>query len=334
MADQQNLILRFRKWFIWALAIGALLYAGGSVWADAEKVGDQLSTFNWALYVPVLLLTLGNYALRFGKWHYLLGRLGVDIPVVENARIFTAGLAMVISPGKAGELLKPFLASRRSGVPMATTIPALVAERLTDGIAMLILAAISVSTYAADKIEWVLIPAGLTVIGLVILASERLSMAILGLMGKLPVVSKVAGKLIEMYQAMRTCLSPVPFLVTMALSLVAWWLECMGFWLVFKGLGFEASMDASTFLYAFATIAGGAMPIGGGLGVADAALAAGAMQVMGAPQAVAVTASILVRIATLWFGVMLGALALLKFEDLLEKGINIDSGASDEESAE
>ena len=37
--------------------------------------------------------------------------------------------------------------------------------------------------------------------------------------------------------------------------------------IVLEGLGQSASLDASTFLYAFATVAGGAMP--GGLGVAD-----------------------------------------------------------------
>lgn len=325
--DQQNLILRFRKWFIWALAACVLLYVGGSVWADFSTVSAELAGFRWLIYLPVLLLTLGNYSLRFAKWHYLLARLGVDLSLGESARIFTAGLAMVISPGKAGELLKPYLVSRRTGVPMATTIPALITERLTDGIAMLALAAISVSTYAADQTQWVLIPAVLTVSGLLVLASERLSLAILGLLGKLPGISKVADKLVHLYQAMRTCLSPAPFIVTTALSLLAWWLECIGFWLVFRGLDLAgASLDAATFLYAFATIAGGAMPIGGGVGVADAALVGGAMKFMASPEALAVAASILIRVATLWFGVGLGALALLRFEDLLERGIQ--TGAS------
>jgi len=319
VAEQQNLILRFRKWFVWALAAGVLLYVGGSVWAGFRDMGDQLAGFAWWIYAPVILLTLGNYSLRFLKWHYLLGVLGVKIPFWENARIFTAGLAMVISPGKAGELLKPYLVSRRTGVPMATTIPALITERLTDGIAMLILAAISVSTYAADKVQWVAIPAAITAAGLLVLASERLSLAILGLLGKLPVISKVADKLTELYRAMRACLSPVPFVVTVLLSIVAWWLECAGFALVFHGLGLDASLDASTFLYAFATIAGGAMP--GGLGVADSALAVGAVTILHASEATAVTASLLIRVATLWLGVGMGALALFKFEDLLEKGI-------------
>ncbi len=226
---------------------------------------------------------------------------------------------MVISPGKAGELLKPYLVSRHSRVPMATTLPALVAERLTDGIAMVILAGISVGTYAADQ-AWVLWAlAGTTAFGLAVLAHEGLSLAILGLLARLPLIGRVGHKLEELYRAMRICVSPVPLLATTALSVVAWGAECLGYLLVFRGLGAEATLEACTFLYAFATVAGGAMP--GGLGVADGALVGGATAVLSVSEPVAVAAALLVRVATLWFGVLLGALALLKFEDLLHGGV-------------
>jgi len=73
----------------------------------------------------------------------------------------------VISPGKAGELLKPYVVRARTGVPMATTIPALVTERLTDGIAMLLLASVGITTFAADRLHYVTLPAAATVLGLV-----------------------------------------------------------------------------------------------------------------------------------------------------------------------
>ena len=86
-----------------AIAVGALLYLGGAVAADLDRVGDSLEQFQWGILVPVCALTFLNYGLRFVKWHYLLKRLGVEMPLGENAWNFTSGLAMVISPGKAGE---------------------------------------------------------------------------------------------------------------------------------------------------------------------------------------------------------------------------------------
>ena len=292
--------------------------------ADIDRVSGALETFQWWMLIPVCGLTLLNYALRFVKWHYLLRRLNVDMPLRDDAWNFTAGLAMVISPGKAGELLKPYVVRERTGVPMATTVPALVTERLTDGIAMLILAGISVSAYAADKIHYVTIPAAVIAIGLGILAHEGLSMAAVKMLGRLPGLRGVSEKMQEMLVSLRSCLAPTPLLLTIVLSVIAWGAECWGYQLIFHGLGFtDVGLDVCVFLYAFATVAGSAMP--GGLGVADGVLAGGASTLIaGISQPVSVAAAILIRICTLWIGVAMGAFALLRVSAMLG-GIDLQS---------
>ncbi len=316
-AARPDLILRFRRWLTWGLAAAVALYLAGSIYAGLGAMGSALATFAWWLMLPVLLLVLANYFLRFLKWHYFVGRLGVRVPFWDNLVIFGAGLAMVISPGKAGEVLKPYLLRARTGANMATSIPALVAERLTDGIAMLILAGLSIGTYAGDKVHYVIIPAVVGAVALGVLASRTLSMGILHLLTRFPVLDRVGHKLEEMYLAMRTCLAPVPLIMAVLISVLAWWAECVAYWLIFKGFGVAATLDVSTFLYAFATVAGGAMP--GGLGVADGALGAGALTLVpGIDEAQAVASALLVRVTTLWFGVGLGALALVRAGRLLD----------------
>lgn len=318
-APRPDLVQRFRRWLVWGLAIAALLYLAFSIKAGVRAVGADLADFSWWLMVPVLLLVLLNYFARFLKWHYLLGKLGIRVAFWDNLMIFAAGLAMVISPGKAGELLKPYLVRVRTGANMATSIPALVAERLTDGIAMLALAALSVSTYAGDKTHYVAIPAAFIVAGLLVLAWKRLSLALLSVVARLPMVGRFGTKLEEMYLAMRACLAPGPLVATVLISVVAWWAECLAYWLVFRGFGVVASLDVCTFLYAFATVAGGAMP--GGLGVADGALGLGAAElVAGITDSQAVASALLIRLTTLWFGVGIGAVALFRVGSLLDKG--------------
>jgi uncharacterized protein (TIRG00374 family) len=326
-AQRPDLVRRFQRWLVWGLGIAALLYLGGSIYAGIGKVGSALATFAWWLMVPVLLLVLVNYFSRFLKWHYFLRHLGVRVSFRDNLLIFGAGLAMVISPGKAGEVLKPYLVKARTGVNMATTIPALVAERLTDGIAMLILAGLSVSTYAGDKTHYVAIPAVVTALGLAVLAWKPLSLAIIRLLVRMPVIGRFGEKLEEMYLAMRACLEPAPLIAAILISVLAWWAECLAYWLIFQGFDVAASLDVATFLYAFATVAGGAMP--GGLGVADGALGGGALTLVpGITDAQAVASALLIRITTLWFGVGLGAIALFRAGSLLE-GAPVGKGASD-----
>lgn len=306
----------FRRWAAWAVALAALGYLAYAVWKGFSETAAELVGFVWSLYVPVLGLTLVNYGLRYLKWHYLLHQLGVHVPHRANLWVFAAGLAMVISPAKAGEVVKPYLVRELTGASMARTIPALVAERGTDGIAVVALAAVGVSTFYAEATHLIWGTIGAIAAALVVLSSRTLATGVIRTIGAIGPLRGVAARLDEAYTALRTCLAPVPLLVTVAMSLVAWWAECVGYWLVFKGMGVSAGLDVSTFLYAFATVFGAPSP--GGMGMADAALAEGAVALvdgLSAPQAVA--ASLLIRVATLWFGVVLGAVALVRLERVI-----------------
>lgn len=310
-------IERFQKWVVGAIVACVLLYVGFSVWSGFEQIEDQLHIFDWSMFLAAILLTLSNYALRFIKWHYLLGRLDVSIDWKTDAWNFIAGLSMAISPGKAGEVLKPYVVRRVTHTPMARTIPALVTERLTDGIAMLLLAGIGITTYASDQMQWIVIPSLLTLAGLLVLANDNATNFFLNIFRSLPVIDKIIPKIEEMIDAMRVCVAPIPLIWTVLLSIVAWAAECFAFQLIFLGLGVDAGFDVCFFLYAFATVAGSAMP--GGIGVADGALIGGAMKFLTVTKAQAITAAILTRVATLWLGVGLGAIALLQITRILQK---------------
>jgi uncharacterized protein (TIRG00374 family) len=322
---QRSLLARFQRWVVGALAVGALVYLGGSIWAGFDEVSAALLAFDWRYLVPLIGLTAVNYALRFLKWHYLLGRLGVKMPLGEDAWTFVAGLSMAISPGKAGELLKPYVVQARTGAPMARTIPALVGERLTDGVAMLVIAAFGVSTYASEQ-TGPLIGLGLAVAaGLVVLSSRRLMHGTLDVMDRLPVVGRLSPRLRLMVDAAQTCLAPRPLLFTVAISVVAWLAECVAYWQTFAGFGVPVDAAGAIYIYASSTILGAPSP--GGLGVTDGAMAVGAMTILGVERGVAVPAALIARTVTLWMGVLLGALALIRVSTMLGGEIALEGRA-------
>lgn len=311
---------RGRKWTAWAIAIGVLLYVAYALLRGWEETGAALAAFDWRLVAPVLALTLLNYGLRYLKWAYLLTRVGAPLDHARNLWIFATGLAMVLSPGKAGELVKPYLVSRATGAPIARTIPALVTERATDGIAVALLALWGASTYSADSANLVITTLLVSLGAVAMLTSERLATGVVSLVQRVPLVGRSADSVARMLEALRTCLAPWPLAYALALSLVAWWAECVGLWLVFHGLEVQASLEGSTFLYAFATLGGGPSP--GGLGLADAFLIEGAPRIVAEISvAEAVAAALLIRVATLWFGVVIGALALLR----IDKVVSLDA---------
>ncbi len=300
------------------IGVAVLGYVAYALWTGWQATAAELAGYAWWTYLGVLALTLVNYGLRYLKWAWLLRRLGVDMPARANAWAFLAGLGMVISPGKAGELIKPWLVREITGTPMARTIPALVSERLTDGIAVVLLAAVGVGTYAPEHLALVWITLGLVCAGILAVAFEPLARAVFAAVRAIGPLARFATSLEDLYAALRVCLGPRQLVVTLAVSLVAWFAECVGYWWVLRGLGVDADLGVATFLYAFATVFGAPSP--GGMGLADAFLAEGAVRLIPGvtgPQAFA--AAVLIRVATLWFGVLVGAVVLTRLDALTRR---------------
>jgi uncharacterized protein (TIRG00374 family) len=89
------------------------------------------------------------------------------------------------------------------------------------------------------------------------------------------------------------------------LGLIAWFFECLAFQMVFKGLGLEISLFKATFIYAFSTLAGALSMLPGGIGAAEGSMA-GLLLMVEIPKAKATTATIIIRVCTVWFAVILG----------------------------
>jgi len=100
-----------------------------------------------------------------------------------------------------------------------------------------------------------------------------------------------------------------PFILTVLISMVAWFMECLAFYLTFQGLSVEAGLFESTFIYAISSIAGALTMLPGGLGVTDASLAGLSSHLMMLDKSTTVAATLIIRTVTLWFAVGVGAVS-------------------------
>src|SRR5690606_16010279 len=151
--------------------------------------------------------------------------------------------------------------------------------------------------YFAEGVEALAAVAAAGAVGLGVLASERLSLGLIGLLAHVPLLSRLRPRLEEAWRAMRTCLAPGPFVLTVLLSIVAWGAEALGYLLILRGFAVEAAdLSVATFVYAFSSIAGAPSP--GGLGIADAAMQEGALRLIeGITRPQALGAALLCRLA-------------------------------------
>jgi len=116
--------------------------------SDLRQVSERVMAFKWSLYPLVLLLTLFNYLLRGFKFHFYLRQIGAsEISIWESFHLFVAGFPLAVTPGKVGEALKGVWIHHKTGVSMAKGISVVLAERISDGLAVVLLSTLGVIAY-------------------------------------------------------------------------------------------------------------------------------------------------------------------------------------------
>ena len=311
---------RLRRRFLIGLAFGILVVAGLVIVSDGPALWRTLRDFQWWLLPLILFLTTVNYAGRYLKWEFY-----VDLLKVEGLRrrtsfiIFVAGLAMAITPGKVGEVLKSYLVRRATGTPMAVTAPIPLGERLTDGIAMLVLASVGLLSF---QYGWqLLLVAAVGALGVVVIVQNRRFVEwLLGKLERFPVVAPRVNLLHRLYDSTYILLQNRNLLIATGIGTVSWAGECLAFYVILIGLGLPTNLETlilAFFVLASATILGSLSMLPGGLGAAEASVAGLLIILVQDPimtTEVAGAATLLVRFATLWFGVLLGVIALMMIE--------------------
>lgn len=304
---------------ILGLVLGLVVVAGLAIYADFTKMLEVLSTFNWWLLPIILLFTLFNYALRFYKWDVYLRLVGATgVAKRDSLMIFLSGMAMAMTPGKVGEILKSYLLKQVRGTPIAASAPIVMAERLTDGLAMLVLASVGLVLF--DYGTPILVGIAIFAIAFLFVFQNRaLFNRLLSWGERIPFVSRGVHHFHAFYDSSYVLFRLPNLLFGVAIGVISWSGEVVAFVLVMMGLGMQFSwilVVICAFILSASTLIGSVTLLPGGLGTADASIT-GMLQFLiprytafAMSQNVAVAATLLIRFSTLWFGVGLGLIAL------------------------
>ncbi len=304
-----------RRWggpLLLTVALGICGYLTALALVDRRQLAAALSELHPETLFSVFGLSLLNYALRFLRWHGYARALGASVPTGRHLFYYLAGFAFTVTPGKSGEAVRA-LYLRRHGLSYTKGLAMLVVERLLDILAVSLLALL-----------WLLHDRGTGwlagVVALVLLAAawwlaqpaaqqrlESLADRHQGRLARgLSFLAHSAGDAARLLHRSRLASG-------LALGLLAWGAEGYGLYLVLDALQVPLGPGVAMGAYALAVLAGAASFIPGGLGGAEAAMTA-LLVLGGAHAAAALTATLLCRLATLWFAVVLGVAALAGLE--------------------
>lgn len=295
-----------RRW-LWLLIAAVIGVGALSMIGDVRHLGERLTGFAWPAFAIALALAFTNYAMRFVRWQLYLRRQRVVVPVASSAIVFGAGLSLSITPAKLGELVKSYLLREMHDVPAPRTAPIVVAERVSDLIALLVLSVIGVAAYGVDP-TLVAIAGAVIGVGLVMLAWPRPTRAMIALATRPARLRRLRAPLLETLEGLAALCRPVPLVIATAIAVPAWACECVGFAVICNAFpGVHVELGLAIVIYAGTTIAGALSFLPGGLGVTEGAMTLALVNGSAhLDRATAVAATLLTRLATLWFAVALG----------------------------
>ena len=290
------------------LLLGTVTFAVLGLVGDFEQISALIRGFDGGVLALVLLLSAVNYGLRYLRWQYYLRRLDVHLRPGRSLAIFLTGFLLAVTPGKAGELAKAWMAREFGAKRARPVVAVVVTERLLDVLAVLLLLASSVLVFTGQRsfVAPVVLVATAVVVAVIYRpVVDRL----IPMLAKTRLGAGRAAVLIDIHQAFNRLVEPRTLLVGLALSTAAWAAEGIGCALVVRHYEPAVPMLASVFDYAASSMAGAISMLPGGLLAAEGSLVL-LLERQGVALDAAMASTVIVRAATLWFAVIVGLLAL------------------------
>lgn len=306
--DQEGKIILF-------FGMAILIYISFVLYADIKKIAQLAFTFHWQIIPLLIILTLLNYFVRAVRFYLYLKRIHIDISFIQAVIIFFSGMSMTVTPGKTGEIIKAYLVKKTSGNGLSELIPLLVVERLTDGIAMIILAIAGLFIIKSSVIFFILATLFVLFFIILIKAQNLIMKLIIAMERKFPKLKMLDFFLIFFHNSQKL-LTLKSLALGIVLGMIAWAFEGISLFILIKEFvkpELFSGISISLFIFSFSSIAGFFVFIPGGIGVAEGSITYFLTQLFALQVPVAVFITILFRFVTLWLGVSLGLVFLLTY---------------------
>lgn len=307
---------------ITAIFLLILTLAFFSFWTDLDEALAAILVFPKRIFFMALIGSVVSYFFRFLRWDYFLRVIFshqqelIHFSRKDSFLVFTSGLATVVTPLRTGEVLKPILVKQLTKVRASKTVPVVVFERLTDGLAMLILMVAGLLRFRfGTKIFF-----GSLLIIVFLIFLIQFERAILWLI-ELPesfswlkdFYFPIKRRLLNLYSHSRYLAKAKPLFLGTFLGILGWGAQMLGSSLIVANF-IESSWSLGFFLiclfvFSFSAAVGFSVPLPGGIGVAEPTVAGLLHLFLALSSAEAVAATLLIRLSTLWFGVILGGFA-------------------------
>jgi len=230
------------------------------------------------------------------------------VHAADTVLIFLVGLVMSLTPGKVGDVVKSLLLKEAWQVPVARSAPVVLAERITDLVAVLFLGGCGLLAMPRSRIAGVAtLGAGLALVFLCTI--RRLGLWLIEQTTRIAWIGRRREKLLIAYRALADLLSITPLAIALILSCMAWGMQSLCIWVIAGAFpGTDITLAKSLVASCAPLLAGALALLPGGLGATEVSMTGLLVGLGGSTMTVstAVAITVFFRLTTFWLAIALG----------------------------
>ena len=124
---------------IYIIIIVIFFYAIILFLSDANEIILVLNQIQFERYIAIFLLAALTLFINGWKYQIILKKININLNFKDAFLIYTASMAMIITPGSVGMIVSNYLLKKQTKQSISKTIPVLIYDRWTDIVAITVI---------------------------------------------------------------------------------------------------------------------------------------------------------------------------------------------------
>ena len=298
--------------------VSAFVFIGIAIFGGIGQVVSTILHSNLYLYALAFASVFLGYLVSFGKWAYFMRKLHVKVPLKKNLAVYLSLYSMDLTPGKIGRVVTAYTMSRIAKIKVFNVLPIVAMDTVTDFLGAAIVA-LAAAIYF-NQFLWIVVVADLVSIFPAFFVINDWFFRILQKAFKKSSYLDMITMYGEEYFSSQSKLNkPRVYLVSLMFTIPSAILYSLALYFVIMAVTQVPHIGAvappplghTVLIYYTAQVVGSMTSLPGNIGVTDGVLVATLNSVLGFNNYTSSAITIMTRIATLWFGVLIGGAFLL-----------------------
>jgi len=276
--------------------------------SDITKIQNNIVMIR----ITDLILIIGLWSIanlvRTFRWHFFLKEIDDKVPFKINIIYYLSGFALVLSPGRIGELIRSPYLKRNYNISMSKSASIVFVERFYDLLGVIILLTIGLIFIEFDKMV-LLAPVTLLIIIIVIFKNKKLFSKIFEKLSKIKQFKNINSNFEESYNSALKIMKMKFFILGIVTSTVTYLFQTLAVFFIILSLSGIITIEQVLVIYPTAMFVSVITLIPGGIGVFEGGMV-GMLSMYGLDYEIAITTTILIRIIGLGLFSAIGMVCL------------------------